>query len=395
MFGKKRATVYPYTNEFAPLLRYWPSDSPYEIIHLVSPKGLALHGKDAAWADLGEPTGILVESDFLAALEDTDVLILADYGAYEAPKGIQGYYLDNKLDISVKKAMLAVDQGKEIVCLADLGDGRQRTLLNYAKQKNAKVTLVSPSLGESEAFAEGINRLSKITCPVVFVLGESENTSKFSVQLGLRANLEKQGYKVAVVGSRGYCQLAGVHSLPSFMLDKSMDDAEKIQAYRRYVLSIERHEKPDIMIIGVPGGIIPFTERLHNGYGIVPFLISNAVHPDMTVFCMNHWDHMVEDLYKSFENSLRYRLGCSLDCICISRNELDWSKASRHDTEFFLRYEGKLDGILQETRAINPHTYDFSKQLDLEKMTQFIIETLSGDQQAYVMEEMGEMNSVY
>jgi len=386
MSPKKTAMVYPYNNEFTPYLRFW--DYPeYEINHLVSPKGLMLHDKDASWADMGPHIGITVESNFFEVLNQVDAVILADYGSYVTPRGLSGYYIEQKLDLSLEKAKLALSHGKEVFCLADLGADRTEELKIYS-QEAPGVLCFSPE-NHQPPLHKIITPDTKITAPIVFVLGESENTGKFQVELSLRENLTQRGYRVSLLGSRRNCEVVGARSLLTILLNSHIRESEKIDNIHKYIYWVNQEEQPDIIIVGIPGGILPFNEKLHNGHGILAFMVSRSITPDFTVYCMNHWENINQEFLQCFRDILKYRFGCGLDCIHMSRNELDWIKANKFYEEFYLRYEGSMKKCLQEMRTYHPHSYDMLDSTSLEQMVDTLIESLSEENQPYVMEKMG------
>ena len=389
MKAKKSAMIYPYTNEFTPFLRYWDNDD-YEIVQLVSPKGFMLHGKDASRADMGEPLGCIVQSDFEAGLEAIDALILVDYGSYHAPATIDNLYSDQRLDLSLRKAKAALECGKEVLCLADLGTDRTDELLAYAETTQGSIVFAPKESGVANVLKT--SRL-KITTPVIFVMSESENCGKFSVELGLRNALLEKGYNVSLVGSRKHGYLAGVHSVFPLMSEK-IGEYEKIKKFRQYIYDLEKTEDPDVFIIGVPGGLIPFNELFHNGYGIYPYMISQAIRPDFTILCMSHWERVNKAFFQRFEDILTYRFGSALNAIHISRMELDWQKSEHTMTETFSRYEGSLETALKEYKEAFAHSYDLMDSAQMDALADHIIRSLSSDENVHILEEMGEMLSV-
>jgi peptide maturation system protein (TIGR04066 family) len=155
----------------------------------------------------------------------------------------------------------------------------------FLSSKRVKEIIHPPEIREAAQRIFGEDDLTlDIDTPVIFVLGTGERTNKFEIQLALRENMMKMGYKASQVGTREYCELLGFHSFPRFMFGNGISEISKIASFNRFIKSLERDECPDVIIIGVPRGIMPFNNRLPNGYGILAYEVSQAVTPDSTVY---------------------------------------------------------------------------------------------------------------
>ena len=82
----------------------------------------------------------------------------------------------------------------------------------------------------------------------------------------LKTYLNNLDYKVCVVSSRTNAELFGIHSFPEFMLQHNLDESSKIINFNHYIKELEVSEKPEIIIIGVPGGIMPVSEKHSDNY---------------------------------------------------------------------------------------------------------------------------------
>ena len=143
---------------------------------------------------------------------------------------------------------------------------------------------------------------------------QKKETGKLGVQLALREELIEKGYKVSSISSRLDSELYGLHPIPSFMFDRMNSETEKIQKYNHYVKQIELIEHPDIIIIGIPGGILPYDEIDHNEYGILAYEISYAVPCDAAIMCLPYNSDFTgdfSDLGTAVEQIFRFQtIGC-------------------------------------------------------------------------------------
>ncbi len=125
--------------------------------------------------------------------------------------------------------------------------------------------------------------LFEINVPIVTVLELSDNTCKYNVQCEIQDMLEKKGYKTAFIGSKEYCEFLDEKSFPGFMFNNNISEADKIYYFNSLVKNIEINEKPDIIIIGIPGGTMPFSNTVVNNFGITAFETFQAVRPDFSI----------------------------------------------------------------------------------------------------------------
>lgn len=60
--------------------------------------------------------------------------------------------------------------------------------------------------------------------------------------------------------------MLGFYSFPSFMYDSNISEVNKVLMFNRFVRKIEKVEAPDIIIIGIPGGIMPYNRQFTRAF---------------------------------------------------------------------------------------------------------------------------------
>ncbi|MCS4481257.1 TIGR04066 family peptide maturation system protein [Clostridium botulinum] len=191
-------------------------------------------------------------------------------------------------------------------------------------------------------------QLEKIQTPIIFVLGTGDRSGKFEIQLCLRENLMQMGYKVSQVGSRNYCELMDFHSFPQFMYSTEITEEEKVIYFNNFIKDIELNDNSDVIIIGIPGGIMPFNDKYTNGFGILAYEISQAVKPDAAVFTTLYEDYNKE-YFESIDNTIKYKFGFEIDCYNLSNIQFDWMKFENLNEQFYIT----LDYNFISKRKIN------------------------------------------
>ncbi len=313
MQKKMKALVYPFDKEFCPILRNKNILDDYDILAVISPNGWGYNGEDAGTLDGGLPVGVFVENDFWKYLEICDAVIFASS--------------QNKLDFESNiypKILDAIEAGKNVLCTLELEEQLLKNIVQLCRSKDIEFKYYNAVADISDNKLLKGFFIDKINVPVIFVLGISEGTNKFEVQLALRNNLQQKGYKVSQVGTRSYCELLGFHSFPKFMMNSKIPEKEKIILFNNYIKNIELNESPDVIIIGIPGGIMRFSDEFIGDFGILAYEVAQAIKPDTAVFCSIYEDFLpvyFEEIYKT----VKYRLGFEVDCFTISNNKIDWN----------------------------------------------------------------------
>jgi len=363
----ERLGVFPYDMHFTPLLRHRSMLAGYQISGICSPGGWGLCGKDAGDADGGDPLLLNVDSDFDKLLDSCETVL----------------FTQSNIKPDVKKMLYhrllsAIDRGKNIICTIDLEDGLISEISERCKLRDVYFKYISKSTftldidADIEAFG-----LCKIHTPVVYVLGVGENTHKFEIQLSLREKLTCMGYKVSQIGSRNYCELLGFHSFPSFMLDCHITETAKVILFNHFIRKIEMDESPDIIIVGIPGGIMAFNDTLTNRFGILAYEVSQAVEPDAAVFSLLY-DDFKPIYFTQLATSLKHRLACDVSCYNISDIRFDWAKASTNGSMHYITVDSRLvDQKKENFRCLDIPVYNILNCSDADNMAECIVNKLS------------------
>ena len=124
--------------------------------------------------------------------------------------------------------------------------------------------------------------LRELDIPIISVMGMGPNTNKFYMQLALKKYFEEKGYQTLVVGSNELSTLFGVPMLPSSMFE-NISFRQKILILNQYICEKAKEYRPDIIIIGCPGGIMPYDRHVNNGFGEIPLVVSKAIPIDINI----------------------------------------------------------------------------------------------------------------
>lgn len=316
MGKNERLLIYPYNMEFTPVLRHRSLLTGYEISCLVSPNGWGFTGKDAGIADRGPDIGILVSSDFEKSLDLCDtVMIVESHLHFDFEK-----YIFNKIKLAIKLK-------KNIICSLKLNEDAIKEISSMCNCEGVYFKYYDEN---QNVLPYGIvvenENIEEIDTPIILTIGMAEKTSKFEIQLALREKIIKLGYKISQIGTRSYCDMMGFHSFPSFMYGNEISGVNKVLMFNRFIKKIEKTEEPDIIIIGVPGAIMPFDSKFTNKFGLLAFEISQAITPDVVIASLLYEDYKLEG-FDMYSNLFKYKFGFEIDFFNIANMQFDWSKA--------------------------------------------------------------------
>lgn len=216
---------------------------------------------------------------------------------------------------------------------------------------------------------DAISEEQKLEVPVIFVAGVTPYTEKFHVQLALRKRLLDNGYKVSQIGSKEYSGLFGFHSYPLFM-SEPMDNTKRILLFRKYVKYIELKEQPDIIVIGIPGGIMGINKKHHFDFGMTAYMVSQAVEPDYVIMNMLYGQNYTKEQLEEINQCCKYKLNFEIDSFHLSNSFFDPASLKSEQLVFikvgnkkYLNRIGKL--------------YDFLNASDMDKAFEAMIAKLS------------------
>lgn len=290
------AMLYPFQMEHIPLLR-GKVLSVYTEIFPIALDGFQYEGRDVGDLDKGNKLNIEVTTNFKSKLDVISDIIVTK---------IDHYILNN--------LKIAIDLGKNIVCLQDFSEYEE-----YLKELCRKGGVIFSNICNKEIFKISNKNidLALFDVPIVFVCGMSKNTQKFDVFLDLYKNFTKKGYKISGVAARGEVAILPVHNIPQFLIEKNYE-YDKILYFNNYIKWLELTEHPDIIFIEIPGGIIPYDIKHNNQYGVLAYIMSQAISSvDYAIFSMayNIYD---ENFYKFMSLYAKYRYGFSINMFHMS-----------------------------------------------------------------------------
>ncbi|MDO5540402.1 MAG: TIGR04066 family peptide maturation system protein [Eubacteriales bacterium] len=338
--------IYPYCRAYEPYVLNSDLIGNNRITALVSPKGWGLEGGEIA---CGEKY-LTVLSDFSRALEECTAVWFVDDEKDALPETL----LKERLSEAIAK-------GKKIIFT------RYNDAISFDKsvQMIPHGQNITPVRQTLEVRSSGPYCIHRINTPVLAVYGLETGVDKLAVQIALRRQFMDMGYKVASVASRLDSDLLGMYSIPGFMFSNRYSESEKIIKYNHFIKAVECRERPDLIIVGIPGGVFPFNEIDDNNFGILAYEISFAVSCDAAVMCMAY-NPQFSGEYDDIKSDVTHRLGFHTVCCHIAAAVPDtqdfFEKRKRHLVSIDRKYIDRKKDFYEPRNIYNMQDKDSAKK---------------------------------
>lgn len=360
---KRKMIIYPYDLESSTIVRHSDFINEYEIVGLVSPAGWLLNDKDTCSSDGEDNLGITIYNSFDNIFDKCDTICFVE--------SIIGL---DFIDVILPNIKKAIDANKDIICLIRLDELNRKEIELECNAKGITFTYYNNSNDENINGDYETNKLFDIETPIIFVMGVGEQMQKFEIQLALRENIQKSGYKISQIGSRHYCEFLGFHSFPYFMFCESVTESNKIFMFNHYVKKIEIVEEPDIIIIGIPGGVMKYNSQFTNRFGITAYEVAQGVIPDIAILSVNYEEYEYENFEKLGE-CFKYKLGCEIDCFNLTNKKIDWSVSKKFNSLTYLTLESEyIDGKKEKYKGLFAPVYNILNPNDASCMANTILD---------------------
>lgn len=325
----KKLMIYPYDKEATSIARNRKLLKEYELVSIVALKGWGYREKDGSELDGGSEIGIAISEEFQTELENCEVVL----------------FLDGNNEISLKtyidKINLANKMGRKILTTKNLRDR-----LGLEKSSSLDFEIIDDNDVDYELLCKKNNKvgLYKFKTPIIMIYGTGEYCNKFDIQLALREQFIKDGYKVSQVGTKEYSTLFGFSKIPEFIYTQELTMEDKVFAFNKYIHFLETTEKPDVFIIGVPGGIMSICDKCTNKFGELANIISNAVQADIGILSLYYNKNINERYLKELKLYCKYVLKCCIDYFNLANTQYN--------------IEGELERVTYFTeKSINIRNY--------------------------------------
>lgn len=313
---KSNIVVYPYNEEFDPIVKYSHFLTPeHQICALVSLKGWGYTDREV---NLSNGSDLIVHSKLNSVIHDVNCIWIPNIELIEQ---VQTKVIEEIANV--------INDIEQIICCAKLTSANMNLLKQLCANSKSNCVLEIKSTMDcvvEQDFNCEYNhiQLREVGTPIIAIAGLWENVDKFYTSLILRNQFIKNGYDVSQVGSQNCCEMMGFHSFPDFMFDYNIGAEKKIVLFNKYIYDIVKLENPDVIIIGIPGATQSLNEKYTAGFGVLPYLVFKSVSVDFLMMCTFYESNGTEFL-KKLDASYEYRYDCHVDCFHMSNYFIDFT----------------------------------------------------------------------
>lgn len=309
--------IYPFTERMMPLCRF--SNSVYQFDHIIPivPHEFGFLGKDASVLDKGPPIGTIIEEEIPQNVSKSDALLLCD-----PANGTVSTLSYQKQSRIAKKLGMKIFASKKIVALLKM-DRIDSEVMDYP---------------DIDVELKGYRNLQDISVPVITILGTGRGCEKFNTQLMFREMFIRAGYKVAQIATKNYSSLFGISPFPSFMFDESKSSLEKIQKLNQFAVDLIDQKNAEVLIVGVPGGIMPISKFEFDEFGELAYLVSHAIPSDIGILNVYYQEYNAEIL-KTLIKLCKFKFNVKIKIISVSNKVLYISPEEKRTCDFYIPYK--------------------------------------------------------
>lgn len=355
---KIRAAIFPYDYEFETVCKYADLMKNIIIEKILSFQGWGIVGESVHFLD-----NDLIVEDCLGNVEfnSCDVLWII-----ESEHDVNDEYL---IQISER----FVTEGKDIVLSKKIEQSMFEKLFRVCEKKGRKLySFVNQN--REKCLKDDVEVLYNINTPIIAVYGMGEKTNKLEVQLELWKRLNEDGYNVFWISSGYEAPFFGGEHFPDFMYG-TYSEKQKILFYNHFLKWIEREQKPDIFLLGVPGGIMPVSKKQVGYFGISAFEVFNAVTPDFTVFTLYYGD-TDQNYLQEIRKLAEYKFNAETDVFYLSNVEQDIFSLDKITPVGYIVHDDSE--VSERARTIQTDKNLIFCREDQAALYDYIIEKLSG-----------------
>ena len=308
MENRTRIALYPMFADTIPVARYFLKyRHDVEVVELIAPKGSCVCGKDASFLDNRESLGLIVQSFDQAHVDSWDVLYLMHHDTI----GLD----EEALQHAVYDPMIKIAKAAE------------KRIIGYPFSDNTWKRDVDDwerSISGSEKNTlKKHGTIKQIKTFLVFVGGVIAEANAFEIMLGLYGELKKNNRVIAFSSSMN-AEVCGTVSIRDLLYTKKLTDEQKVIAIEKQINQISKKEKADIILLQLDEPLLPFSDTLTSGFGIIPYIVSQVIIPDYCICCLPY-SYVNPTFIQQFEQGLDGRFAFVPDRWHMSNAALDYT----------------------------------------------------------------------
>lgn len=321
-----KCLIYPCSNEFHHLIELINNcDNELNIVKAVCPKIVRDQIADDFPCD--------VVTDFDIASEEIECIIICDT-----------IYNGNMYGDIVNKICTSIENDKKVICCSEINDIDLERIYSL-KESEKRFAYFG---GCYKNYSKDVFIYEKQEC---IVIGIGKLFSKLDAKKEFCQLIRKfsdEGYKTVGVSLDKNSVLYGGFVIPDHVFTDIISSDLRVIYLNKFINDIQQKCCPDIILIEFPDGMMKLSDSLGDGYGIKPFLLSQAVSVDY--FILDIPTGFIDPKrIENVSNEISVRYGFDVNAIIINNYMIDYYLSIQYDEiEMFSSTPEAVDDYKQQ-----------------------------------------------
>lgn len=222
-----------------------------------------------------------------------------------------------------------------------------------AKYRNNFTTISSEYLFNKENL---LLKQSAIQIPIILVGGLLMEADVTEVVYELTETLKNKNFNVMTYTNNIVNTIWNAKTLTPIFLNKTITESGKISSIKSVIKRDIYKERPDVIIIEAPDAIMQYNDYIHNGYGILTYMLSQSINIDYFICCIP-FELADNSLLSNISQDLEAKSGYSINAVHASNIILDTADTLQRKEISIIhtplsQVKHHLEAILQENIPI-------------------------------------------
>ena len=199
----------------------------------------------------------------------------------------------------------------------------------------------------------------------------------------MNIEFRKNGAAVSNISCDEWTELLGYHKIPEEVLDSEIGVEKKNSIFRQFIEQIISVDAPDVIILNIPGNMIPFDKDVPNTSSLANYFAS-SLKPDYVIFCMMSLDYRQMNHQINYVNCLMKK---EVDDVILTDHSIN---IYRYDEEHIVdvirlnknyinkNYKEIIDKKILNCKTYLYHTDDWQEQIFNEFFDKFAVNKEEG-----------------
>lgn len=237
-----------------------------------------------------------------------------------------------------------------------------------------KIEVIDNEVEKKENVEYKIDRIEK---PVVCVMSIGENAGKFEVQLELTKALNQYGYKSFQIGTKPTANIFGMETLPEFLFDEEIGFEKKVYKFNQYLYEKTKNSD-DVIIIGVPGGVMPLNNSCYSHFSEVALVITQAVKIDYCILNLYANKYIDKEYIRGLKNLLLEKYKCIVEHFVFSNSQYRYNE-EKDEVEYISFGKDEMEDNLPDISMENFQYASITDEVSLKELLENIIFRMQSD----------------